>query len=81
MAGALITLTDVCSNRPFQMYLKNIVEVEQRFAIDAADGTPREVALGSVVHSRPGNYIDQVWESPQEIAEMIEDAGGTVTLF
>lgn len=78
---ALITLTDVCSDIPIQMYIKNIVEVEQRFVPDIREGRPHSVSQGSVVHSRPGNYIDNVWETPQQIAQMIEDAGGTVTLF
>jgi hypothetical protein len=81
MAGALITLTDVCSNRPFQMYIKNIVEIQYRFVVDASDGTPHEKEAGSIVRSRPGNYIDEVVETPQQITQMVIDAGGTVTLF
>lgn len=79
--GSQITLTDACSDQPVPLYLKNIVEVEQRYVTDTREGRPFSVAVGSVVHSKPGNYIDNVLESPQQIAQMIEDLGGTVTFF
>lgn len=77
----IISLTDVCSGIEFPLYLKNIVRVDQRYVTDASDGTPVEKAIGSIIHSKPGNYIDEVVESPQEVADKIVAAGGTIVFF
>jgi hypothetical protein len=76
-----ITLTDVCSGMPLPLYLKNIKEVQPRYAQRVVDGRPHEVASGSIVYSGPGNYRDEVKESPEVVAELVENAGGTITLF
>lgn len=74
-----ITLTDVCSGGPLPLYLKNIKEVEQRIAKHVVDGRLHEQAFGSIVYSGPGNYIDEVRESPEEVAALVIAAGGTIT--
>ena len=76
-----ISLTDVCSGIEFPLYLKNITKVEQRYITDASDGTPVEKPSGSIVQSGPGNYIDEVVESPQEVADKIVAEGGTIVFF
>lgn len=81
MPDPQIAVTDVCSGLPLPLYLKNIVEVQQRIAKHVVDGRLHEQPDGSVIYSGPGNYIDEVRESPEEVAALVVAAGGVITLL